>query len=81
MVDFYLGVKWTSESAFKPYPKVLRIVKRSVLSGCEALFLSFEWECGLFRMACRGQHRFIQIILTCYYLLFGKSLALVCRMF
>ncbi|KAF2614504.1 hypothetical protein F2Q70_00011596 [Brassica cretica] len=23
MVDFYLGVKWAPDSAFKPYPKVL----------------------------------------------------------
>ncbi|KAJ4896884.1 Uncharacterized protein Rs2_23678 [Raphanus sativus] len=32
MVGFYLGVKWTSKSAFNPYPKVPRIVKRSILS-------------------------------------------------
>lgn len=45
MVGFYLGVKWTSKSAFNPYPKVPRIVKRSILSGYEALFLVFE--CGM----------------------------------
>lgn len=41
-MDFYLGVKWTLESASQLYPKIVWILKRSCLSGCEVSMLGYD---------------------------------------
>lgn len=41
MVGFYLGFRWSSETAVQPYPKVMWIVKRFCLSDCEVLVFEF----------------------------------------
>ncbi|KAG5382613.1 hypothetical protein IGI04_034083 [Brassica rapa subsp. trilocularis] len=72
MVDFYQGVKWTLESAFKPYPKGGQ--------DCEAIPLAIGGSdrsglrrrgvlgsiSGWYSLACRGQHRYIQFTAFCY---------------